>query len=139
MYKRDYIEKIIEQLQNGLAILLSVVKKDDLEQAQEVFILETESFLKMPYTLFMSDKSEYWFTDMQEKYGDKFEIYDAFAALLLQGAELAFESNRITEGFILTTKSQRLYNYLIEHDNSYSLMRENNIERLAIMISKFSN
>lgn len=139
MYRKDYILKVIEQLANSLAILKSVVKKKDPDAAQDVFATEVERFVQMPYAQFVVDNTENWFETLFLQYGQKNEVFENFANLLLEGAEISFDSHRITEGFLLVIKCQKLYNYLIESDNSYSLVRENNLERLAILISKFSN
>lgn len=116
-----------------------MVRRDEYDEAQDLFALEAEKFIKTPYFDFVTDSTSNWYDTVAKQYGTKTEVYENFANLLLEGAEIAFESHRITEGFLLVTKCQRLYAFVIENDNSYSIVRENNIERLAILISKFSN
>lgn len=139
MYRKDYISKVVEQLLNSLATLLVFVKDKDYESAEVVFAEEVGRFIKTPYSKFVTDNSNKWFEALTSDYGHQPEVYENFANLLLEGAEIAFDTHHITEGFLLVTKCQRLYNFLLESDNSYSIVRESNLERLAILISKFSN
>lgn len=139
VYRRDHILRILEQLTNSVAIIRSMVRQNEYDEAQNLFAIETEKFIQTPYVQFVTDSTTNWYDAIINHYGVKLEVYEEFANLLLEGAEIAFESHRITEGFLLVTKCQRLYAHVIDNDNSYSIVRERNLERLAILISKFSN
>ncbi|MBP8849719.1 MAG: hypothetical protein KBG80_04100 [Breznakibacter sp.] len=139
MNRKNNLERIVEQLSNGVAIVISLQKSNKFEEAQEHFGFEIERFLHTPYDQFIVDMSEEWIEIFLHKYGSSLELIENFGSLLLVGAELAFETHRITEGFLLVTKCQRLFAMIIENKGDLSDDQERKVERLAVLISKFSN
>lgn len=139
MNRKNNIDRIVEQLSNGVAIVLSLQKSNKFDEAQEHFGFEIERFLHIPYNQFVIDTTESWVEALFHKYGSSLELVENLGSLLLVGAELAFETHRITEGFLLVTKCQRLFTIIIENNGDLSDDQERKVERLAVLISKFSN
>lgn len=139
MNRKSNQERIIEQLDNGVAIVISLQRALKYEEAQEHFAFELERFTHISYPDFVIDVTDGWLESLYHRHGSSVEVIESFGSLLLVGAEMFFECHRITEGFLLVTKCQRLFSIVIANEGDLDADQEHKVERLAILIAKFSN
>ena len=136
MIRKDYILRMIEEIGKMIAIILGLLKKEDVAQAQSlyneglsrVFELEEDDVLDKEV-----DQLRYIF---ENKFGESFEGLEVIAGLLVKGGDIHIKDDDEEKAKQCYLKALHLYNLVEIESGTFSSNRQYDMNKLTQLIDQ---
>ena len=128
--QQDYVMRLLEQFSKVLAKIIGLKEKGNNNKAIEIINEAYASLLKTDTLQINKSVTK----ELIEKFND--EQLNIIGDLLFEEGEICLIEGRINDGQLKLKKALELYKYLDEKQRTFSLDRENKIQKIKIFIGK---
>jgi len=140
MYQKDYILRMIEMIGDLIAVLLGLIKKGDLEQAEKILERGYFELLRRDASFFQLIPKEQLTDKLLGDHHFTNGHLEVLSELFFAEATLSEAQKKLNNSLICYEKAFVLLEYLEQEDKTWSAKREErkNIlkERIAILSEK---
>ena len=128
--QQDYLMRLLEQFSKVLAKIIGLKEKRNNNKAIEIINEAYASLLKTDNLEINKSVTR----ELIEKFND--EQLNIIGDLLFEEGEICLIEGRISDGQLKLKKALELYQYLDEKQRTFSLDRENKIQKIKIFLGK---
>jgi len=140
MYQKDYILRMIEMIGDLIAVLLGLIKKGDLEQAEKILERGYFELLRRDASFFQLIPKEQLTDKLLGDHHYTNGHLEVLSELFFAEATLSEAQKKLNNSLICYEKAFVLLEYLEQEDKTWSEKREERInllkERIAILSEK---
>ena len=140
MYQKDYILRMIEMIGDLIAVLLGLIKKGDLEQAEKILERGYFELLRRDASFFQLIPKEQLTDKLLGDHHFTNGHLEVLSELFFAEATLSEAQKKLNNSLICYEKAFVLLEYLEQEDKTWSEKREERInllkERIAILSEK---
>ena len=128
--QQDYLMRLLEQFSKVLAKIIGLKERGNNNKAIEIINETYASLLKTDNLEINKSVTR----ELIEKFND--EQLNIIDDLLFEEGEICLIEGRISDGQLKLKKALELYQYLDEKQRTFSLDRENKIQKIKIFLGK---
>jgi len=135
MFQKDYILRMVEMIGEFIAMILGLLKRGDLEQAERVLERGYMDFLRQDAVFFHSLSNEKLTTGLIEEHHYQHGHLSVLAELFFAEGELCDAQKKLDRAKKCYEKSLVLLEFLEKEDRTWSEKRE---ERISVIRKKIA-
>ncbi len=131
MIRKDYILRMIEEIGKMIAIILGLLKKGEIKQAQKLYNDGLQRALNMNEDSMLEMDVNQLRAIFEHEFGESYEGLEVIAGLLVQGGHIHLAADDEDRAEACYLKALALYNLVEIESGTYSLNRQAEMGKLT--------
>lgn len=139
MIRQDYILKMIEEISKMISIILGLLKKGDVKQAQKLYAESLQRAFNLDEDRILEMDVNQLRAIFESQFGESFEGLEVIAALLVKGGDIHLNKEHKDNAELCYLKALSLYNLVEIESGTFSLNRQAEMGKLTQLIDQLKD
>lgn len=136
MIRKDYILRMIEEIGKMIAVMLGLLNKGEIKQAQKLYAEGLKRSLDLDEDAILNMEVEQLRTIFEDRFGESYEGLEVLAGLLAAGADMHVKNEQYSKAKSSYIKAMQLYELVESESATYSVSRQAQMTKLMQLIAQ---